>query len=149
VEIQPLGCNRNFTFNADGDIGFNTTPTTREKYEFHASENEIRYTWGREAEADMEVGEPVCFYGRSSNIRSCNHNIMSTNVVLLNYGGVPEVGNLVRVSNTTSNHPIGGDSGGGWSWNNTAWGVTSGASQTTSVFTSIEQAEVVFDLELF
>ncbi len=135
----------NFIFNLDGDIGFNTTPTTQEKYEFHARANEIRYTSGREAIADM-VGESVCVYGRTSNSRSCNHEVLNTGVVIT-YSNGTQVGNLVRVTNNSNT--TGGDSGGGWSWGNQAWGVHSGSSSTRAYFTPIERAEEVFDLELF
>ncbi|WDE07916.1 hypothetical protein SG34_014115 [Thalassomonas viridans] len=115
-----------------GDTEYHTT-THIEPAEFYATAGSIRevnawrWTWSM-------PGAAVCRYGRSSNIRTCNHTVLNIGVT------VNQNGTLVGSMVTASNHSgIGGDSGGGWSWGNTAWGIHSGSiwNGTTSVFTPI------------
>ncbi|WDE14206.1 hypothetical protein [Thalassomonas haliotis] len=115
-----------------GDTEYHTT-THIEPAEFYASSGQIRevnnwrWTWSM-------PGSAVCRYGRSSNIRTCNHTVLNIGV------SVNQNGTLVGSMVTASNHSgIGGDSGGGWSWGNTAWGIHSGSiwNGSTSVFTPI------------
>ena len=91
------------------------------------------------------MGGTVCEYGRSNNVRTCNHTVDALSVTVNYTQGT--VNNLVRV---TRDNSIGGDSGGGWSFNNTAWGVHSGSSNGTSndpnvksYFTAVELAEIM------
>ncbi|WP_281557685.1 hypothetical protein [Thalassomonas sp. RHCl1] len=120
-----------------GDTEYHTT-THIEPAEFYASSGQIRevnnwrWTWSM-------PGASVCRYGRSSNIRTCNHTVLNIGVT------VNQNGTLVGSMVTATNHSgIGGDSGGGWSWGNTAWGIHSGSiwSGTTSVFTPIYEGMI-------
>ena len=120
-----------------GDTEYHTT-THIEPAEFYASSGQIRevnawhWTWSM-------PGSAVCRYGRSSNIRTCNHTVLNIGVT------VNQNGTLVGSMVTASNHSgIGGDSGGGWSWGNTAWGIHSGSiwNGTTSVFTPIYEGMI-------
>lgn len=145
----------NFVFGLKGDVGFMTTPNTREKYEFHARENEIRYVWDRKLISDMTErtptleGEAVCFYGRASNYRTCNHFVLNTKATKAGGNPTKLIGSLVMVTND-GKHITGGDSGGGWSFGNLAFGVHHGRIiGTRAFFTPVEQAEKIFGLEIF
>jgi len=121
---------------AMGDVEYHTvdTPVVAE---FNASETEIRDVTGWKSTSSM-LGGLVCSYGRASNRRTCNHTVRKTGVWTISDSG-KVTGNMVIASNNTS---IDGDSGGGWSWGTTAWGVHSGTLTATneSAFTPISGA---------
>ena len=119
----------------NGDAEYHTT-THIELPEFWATSSSLRDVKSFKLTFLMFPGNAVCVYGRSSNIRSCAHNVIATGVTATFTDGVT-VNNLVRVSGDTS---IGGDSGGGWSFGTTAWGVHSGSNGSTSLFTPIQLA---------
>lgn len=118
----------------NGDVEYHTT-THIEPDDFYARQGEIRDVSGIRSTWTM-FGGTVCEYGRSSNTRTCNHTVTGL-FVTVNYS-IGTVNNLVRVSGDNS---IGGDSGGGWSFNNTAWGVHSGSNGSESYFTPAQLAE--------
>lgn len=125
---------RDQEFGAGGDVEYHTTNHI-ELDDFYATATTIRDVSGIRWTLAM-FGASVCEYGRSSNNRTCNHTVNGI-FVTVNY---PQgtVSNMVRVSGDSS---IGGDSGGGWSWGNIAWGVHSGSNGFQSYFTPAQTAE--------
>ncbi|MCF6323985.1 MAG: S1 family peptidase [Gammaproteobacteria bacterium] len=132
---------RDQEFSLLGDVEYHTT-NHLELDDFYAREGEIRDVNSIRSTWTM-WGATVCEYGRSNNVRTCNHTVQATNVIV-NYS-IGTVGNLVRVSGDDS---IGGDSGGGWSFNYTAWGVHSGSNGVQSFFTPVQQAEAVLNVTI-
>lgn len=132
---------RDQEFSLLGDVEYHTT-THIEPDDFYARQGEIRDVSGIRSTWTMP-GATVCEYGRSNNVRTCNHTVQATNVTVNYASGT--VGNLVRVSGDDS---IGGDSGGGWSFNFTAWGVHSGSNGVQSFFTPVQQAENVLNVTI-
>lgn len=126
------------------DVGYYHTPTAGEEYRFWARVNEVRYTWGTKSTNSMVAGSYVCVFGRSSNIRTCNHQVVSKHGLYGISGFL--VNSIVKVTGDSS---IAGDSGGGWSTYGTAWGTQSGSNGTHSYFTSIEEGLEAFSAELF
>ncbi|MFC3195787.1 S1 family peptidase [Marinicella sediminis] len=120
----------------NGDVEYHTTSHS-EVAEYYAREDEVRDVTGIKWTILMLPGQSVCEYGRSDNVRSCNHDVIATGVTTTFTDGVT-VSNLVRVSGDDS---IGGDSGGPWSWGTVAWGVHSGSNGSTSVFTPVQRAQ--------
>ena len=120
----------------NGDVEYHTTSHT-EVAEYYAREDEVRDVTGIKLTWLMFAGQSVCEYGRSDNVRSCNHDVISNNVTATFTDGVT-VSNLVRV---TGDDSIGGDSGGPWSWGTVAWGVHSGSNGSTSLFTPVQRAQ--------
>ena len=97
-----------------GDIEWYTT-NEFEADDFYADEfNNIRDVAGIEPRANIAVGETVCVYGRASNHRDCTLEVENPDV----FCGFPQQ-KLVQMNGTVT---IGGDSGGGWSFNFTAYG---------------------------
>ena len=88
-------------------------------------------------------GKSVCVYGLFSNERFCDHTVEATNVTVTADG--KRIGSLAR---TSEQSVIPGDSGGGWSWNNTAFGVTHGFSPDNDYFTPVTVAEDNLDVQL-
>ena len=120
----------------NGDVEYHTT-THIEPAEYWATSTNLRDVTGIRWTFFMFAGNSVCEYGRSSNTRTCNHDVISNNVTTTFTDGTT-VSNLVRVSGDNS---IGGDSGGPWSWGTVAWGVHSGSNGSTSVFTPVQRAQ--------
>ncbi|WP_018348736.1 hypothetical protein [Longispora albida] len=100
-----------------GDVEWKTSPAA-EPDDFYATASEVRDVAALEARANITVGEAVCVYGRSSNSRDCSHTVMRTSISCTNNG----VFNNRLVAMNAKRTTIGGDSGGGWSFNNTAYG---------------------------
>lgn len=126
-----------------GDAEYHTT-THIELAEFYATATSIRDVKSTKATIWMFPGNSVCVYGRSSNIRDCTHDIEATGVTVTFTDGVT-VRKLARASGDSS---IGGDSGGGWSWNTKAWGVHSGSNDVDSYFTPIGRVERELDVDV-
>lgn len=121
-------------FGLSGDVEYHTT-THVEYDDFYSDATTIRDVSGIKTTNTM-VGGSVCVYGRASNVRTCNHTVEAINVTV-NAGGTT-VGKLVRASNVST---IGGDSGGGWSWDYTAWGVHHGIGGGKSYFMPVQEAQ--------
>lgn len=138
--VAPYGMSwKKQVWGAGGDVEYHTT-THVELDDFYATAATIRDVTGTKSTFTM-VGGSVCLYGRFSNVRTCNHQVTAIGATV-NFDG-KSVSNLA-LTNTTSSVP--GDSGGGWSWNNTAWGVNTGRLLTNppqGIFTPVRQAEAV------
>jgi len=111
-----------------GDIEWKTTNAT-ESAEFYASATAIREVNSVEPRASISIGESICFYGRSSNQRFCQYDVSALSVSCTVNGVFND--RLVRMN---GNSAIGGDSGGGWSWNNRAYGSVKGICGGGAVF---------------
>jgi hypothetical protein len=129
----------------EGDVALYETDR-EELAEFYADASMIRDVNGVMGTNTM-VGNYVCFYGRSSNIRTCNHIVQAVGVTTFQ-DFTRSVGNLARASNDSS---IEGDSGGGWSFGTIAWGIHSGAdvdkSRNNSYFMPVQEAEAAIHRE--
>lgn len=124
-----------------GDVEYHTTSHI-ELAEFYASASTIRDVTSLQATSTMN-GKSVCFYGRASNSRTCNHTVTAVDVVVVDDNGVT-VGELARATNDSSQP---GDSGGGWSWGTTAFGVQHGYDANgNGYFTMIESAEAALSV---
>ena len=127
---------RSQVFGPDGDVEYHTTSHV-ELAEFYATAANIRDVTGIKA-TDTMVGGTVCFYGRASDSRTCSIKVEAVNANVLAWGHTL-VGNLARTDDTPS---IGGDSGGGWSFNYTAWGIEHGPDVNgKGYFTPVEEAQ--------
>ncbi|NGY65575.1 hypothetical protein G7043_42450 [Lentzea sp. NEAU-D13] len=100
-----------------GDVEWKTSAVA-EPDDFYASATEVRDVAAVEPRASITVGEAVCVYGRSSNSRDCGDTVFRTSISCTNSG----VFNDRLVAMNAKNTTIGGDSGGGWSFNFTAFG---------------------------
>ena len=128
---------------ADGDVEYHTTSHI-ELAEFYATASSIRDVTGIRGTASM-VGANTCFYGRSSNNRTCSIEVEAVNVSIAAEDGTT-VGSLARTEDSPS---IPGDSGGGWSTNYKAWGVHSAKDGSgRGYFTPIEEAEAVLNVTI-
>ena len=125
----------------NGDVEYHTTGHIALD-DFYATATQIRDVSDIRSTWTM-FGGTVCEYGRSSNTRTCNHTVDGL-FVTVNYS-IGTVNNLVRV---TGDNSIGGDSGGGWSFNYTAWGVHSGSNGSQSFFTPAQLAESVLGVTI-
>ncbi len=103
-----------------GDIEWKTTTAT-ESARFYASASSIRNVTAVEPIWGISVGESVCSYGRSSNSRDCSFDVQSTSVSCTVNGVFND-----RLVQMNGNSSIPGDSGGGWSWGNRAYGSVKG-----------------------
>lgn len=118
-----------------GDVEWHTSSHS-ELAKFYSSYSTLRNTNDIEVVVDMSLNESVCLYGRSSNDRDCSSRIMSRSWNCTIDGHV--IRQMVR---TNKDIGMGGDSGGGWSNGNTAYGShvgwcdTSGG--TRDVFTPV------------
>lgn len=130
-------------FGAGGDVAYYTTsPTVAVTNEFYANSTSIRRVTGIQPTNTM-VGKEVCFYGRASNVRRCNHRVDAIRVTIVLSGKT--ISNLARTDKNTAK---GGDSGGGFSYGNTAWGVISAVSSNKSYFTPVQQAEAALGVRI-
>lgn len=100
-----------------GDIEWKTS-TQIEPDDFYASASDVRDVEAVEPRGSITVGEAVCVYGRSSNSRDCTDTVFRTSISCTNSG----VFNDRLVAMNAKRTTIGGDSGGGWSFNFTAFG---------------------------
>lgn len=101
-----------------GDVEWKTSASHIEPDDFYATATEVRDVQAVEPRANITVGESICVYGRSSNSRDCSHTVLRTSISCTNSG----VFNDRLVAMNAKNTTIGGDSGGGWSFNFTAYG---------------------------
>ncbi|MDJ0766276.1 MAG: hypothetical protein QNJ97_25065 [Myxococcota bacterium] len=107
-----------------GDVEWHTSSTI-EEWKFYANSSSQRWTQQLEARANISENESICIYGRSSNDRDCSLDVESLSVSCLN------AQRLVRMDGDAT---IGGDSGGGWSWNTRAYGSHVGDCSSRNVF---------------
>jgi streptogrisin C len=111
-----------------GDVEWKTS-TYIEPDDFYASETEVRDVASVEPRANITVGEAICVYGRFSNSRDCSDTVYRTSISCTNSG----VFNDRLVAMNAKNTTIGGDSGGGWSFNFTAYGSHKGGCTVNGV----------------
>jgi hypothetical protein len=121
-----------------GDIEWKTS-THIEPDDFFATATSVRDVASVEPRASITVGESICVYGRSSNSRDCSQTVLRTSISCTNSG----VFNNRLVAMNSSRTTIGGDSGGGWSFNFTAYGSVKG---TCLVSGTVRNAFSVADL---
>lgn len=112
---------RNQHMGSGGDVEYHTTDHIH-LAEFYSELGVIRDVYATRSTFTM-VGNDVCFFGRSSANRTCNHVAEAVDVNFFSSELGIQLGNMARASNASSQ---GGDSGGGWSLYNTAWGVHHG-----------------------
>jgi hypothetical protein len=102
-----------------GDVQWHTSADV-EPDDFYATATSIRDVAAVESWFGLVFGSWWCVYGRSSNSRSCD-DVYSTFAVTFALGNLVSSLIAMRHDNT-----VGGDSGGTWSWGNTAAGVHQG-----------------------
>lgn len=93
--------------------------------DFYATSFSIRDVQSVEAIANISIGESICFYGRSSDDRDCSLDVHSVSYSCLS------ANRLVQMDGDVT---IGGDSGGGWSFNYKAYGGHKGDCASKNVF---------------
>jgi hypothetical protein len=123
-----------------GDVEWKTS-THIEPDDFYASANDIRDVASVEPRANITVGEAICVYGRSSNSRDCSHTVFRTSISCTNSG----VFNDRLVAMNAKNTTIGGDSGGGWSFNFTAYGSHKGGCTVNNVLRNVFSVADLYD----
>jgi len=131
---------------AAGDAEYHTTSHVEEA-RFYSNSATLRNTLSLRSTNTM-VGRTVCFYGRSSNLRTCNHVVQlvgETVGVAQPGGGFLITGNLAEATNVTSQS---GDSGGGWSYASEAFGLHVGAGGGFSYFLPGQVAEDQLDVTI-
>ena len=123
------------SYGIGGDTAYyRSTQTATNK--FYPSASTVRNVTARREDNSM-VGFSTCSYGRASNNRQCNHTVEA--VGLTRSVGGHNVSGLARASNRGT--LTGGDSGGGWSLGEAAWGISTGMSGTKAYFVTIRRAE--------
>jgi hypothetical protein len=96
-----------------GDVEWYDTAGFVEADDFYADAVNIRDVAAVEPRANIAVNEAICAYGRSSNQRDCSLEVQDASIAC---------GALNRLVQMNGDTQIGGDSGGGWSFNFTAFG---------------------------
>lgn len=99
-----------------GDVEWYTSAQL-EPAKFYADSNNVRYVKAVEPRASISAGESVCLYGRASNVRDCSLDVQNVSQACTNAGVFND--RLVLMDGDVG---INGDSGGGWSFNFTAFG---------------------------
>ena len=127
---------RSQVINSLGDVEYHTTSHV-ELAEFYASASYIRDVDDIKA-TDTMVGSNVCFYGRASNDRTCNNEVIAVGAII--GSGNYTIGNQALTDSSPATY---GDSGGGWSYGFVAWGVNTAVdfSQGYGAFTPAEEAQ--------
>jgi hypothetical protein len=103
-----------------GDIEWHQSDE-REPDDFYADASTIRDVSSIEPRTSIVVGDSVCVYGRTSNDRDCSLDVQDVSQACTNNGVFND--RLVMMDGKTSSP---GDSGGGWSLANTAFGSVKG-----------------------
>jgi len=104
-----------------GDIEWHTSAEA-EPDDFYSDAVSIRDVAAVEPRANIAVNESICFYGRSSNQRDCSLRVQDVSQACTNNG----VFNDRLVLMNGAGVATGGDSGGGFSFGNTAYGSMKG-----------------------
>ena len=100
-----------------GDVEWYFSPAHINPPQFFADNGVIRNVQALEARPNISVGETVCLYGRFSNSRNCTLEVQDVSQACTNGGVFND--RLVLMNGDVG---IPGDSGGGWSFNFTAFG---------------------------
>lgn len=117
---------------AYGDVEWHTVPGHSTPARFYSSANTLRPTNSIEHHSNISTGESVCVYGRSTNERDCSALVLRPGVTCT-IDGV----STRRLVQMTEHVTTGGDSGGGWSHGNRAYGSHVGHCSGDSVFTPV------------
>lgn len=104
-----------------GDTEWHST-SVGDQDDFYASEVLIRDVAFVEPRASISVGEPVCFFGRASSERDCSLEVLDTSISCDNPSGLSNRVVLMNGQGVAKH----GDSGGGFSFANTAFGLMLG-----------------------
>lgn len=111
-----------------GEVEWHTT-THVELAEFYATSTSIRNVTAIEPYGDVMVDESVCVYGRDTDTRNCSLDVRFTRVLATFFWeGCNCVVNADRLVEMDGRQVMAGDSGGGWSMNTRAYGITHGFS---------------------
>ena len=117
-----------------GDIEYHFGPTIQAGV-FYASSTDVRAAQSVEAVSSISIGESVCQYGRSSNVRHCSPDVDSVSVTCT-FAPFPYA--TERLVGTDNDVGIGGDSGGGWSFGDVAYGSHVGNCDNGEVFSAAD-----------
>lgn len=128
----------------NGDVEYHTTSHVELAEFYYKPNNGKRDVNSIKWTLFMFPGSSVCEYGRSSNTRTCNHDVIATGVTATFSNG-RTVNQLVKVSGDNS---INGDSGGPWYWGTEAWGVHSGSNGSISLFTPVQTAQAELNVTI-
>ena len=125
------------------DVGFHNRPSVAGVFNtFHADSFTIRNVNSWRFTNSMP-GNQVCLYGRTSNNRNCQGFVEAVYVQVFVDNVL--VNNMARTSFTISQ---GGDSGGGMSWFNQAWGIHSARGGNKGYFVTIQEAQNVLNTNI-
>lgn len=103
-----------------GDVEWHTTPHEEFKT-YYANVDDYRYV-AEPVGTSISTGQWICFYSRMGGKRVCD-KVYSTSV-RVHHSGYPNAWDkFVAMENSNG---VGGDSGGPWSWEYTAYGIHSG-----------------------
>lgn len=116
-----------------GDVEWHTTPSHIDVAEFYASPGVRRDALSVEPWSGFTVGETICVFGRATDVRDCGLDVQNPSWSCTLEGHLTT--NLVRMSGANT---LNGDSGGGWSFDNRAFGSHVGFCYGKSVFTKAD-----------
>ena len=123
-----------------GDMEWHSTNVTVTA-DFQATPTTIRTAHDWVEVNGYSVGEFVCFYSAVQADRDCSLQVEDTSTFCLI--GSTGTWSLVRMD---GNFPIGGDSGGGWSWGTTAYGLHTGnCGGGNDAFTKVDFFDAAFE----
>ncbi|MEU5156646.1 hypothetical protein [Glycomyces sp. NPDC021274] len=115
-----------------GDVEWHSVPGNATPARFYANANTRRTTTSIEPAAGLTTGESICVYGRSTNERDCSALVLRPSLTCTINGVSTD--RLVQMNKHVT---TGGDSGGGWSHGNRAYGSHVGRCSGDSVFTPV------------
>ncbi|SDE02417.1 hypothetical protein [Glycomyces harbinensis] len=115
-----------------GDVEWHTVPGNSTPARFYANANTRRTTTSTEPASGLTTGESICVYGRTTNQRDCSALLLRPSLTCT-IDGV----STARMVQMNKRVTTGGDSGGGWSHGNRAYGSHVGYCAGDSVFTPV------------
>lgn len=141
--IHPGAGSHNFAFEeqhlgAWGDVEVHTS-TAGHADDFYATSTTIRDVSGRELIGGISVGESVCLYSPQQASRFCAE-VAFTSVSTRGKNRLVSMDQAVGIP---------GDSGGGWSFNRTAYGIEEGNGVVGGVFGDLWSVADYFDEALY
>ncbi|WP_106363069.1 hypothetical protein [Glycomyces artemisiae] len=113
-----------------GDVEWHTTTAQIDRPEFYSSANKRRDTLSIERWWEVSVGESICVFGRKTDVRRCSIGVQNVFYSCTLEGYLTE--SMIRMKDA---YTVKGDSGGGWSYQNRAFGSHVGLCGGKSVFT--------------
>ncbi len=132
-------------YGSGGDVEYHTV-SGQVSAEFYANATSVRDVTGIAFTGAMPNGD-VCIYGRQTNRRQCV-SVEAVNIIAIDDRNT-RVTNLARTTPISSTD---GDSGGGWSYGSTAWGVHHGSGRGDNLnkgyFTPIDQTVAVLNVSI-